>query len=303
MSKVARTRQESNHFVEPFAMVPESLITCPCISTGAFRLWVALDKRQGSKAHQRVSQRVLAADLAVDVRTVRRLLAELEATAWLSGKRTGRTTLWSVHNPARTSPDRTSVSALIGHFCPIRQDRIVLSTEKELFDSHQASNSRSLPVHPAATAADRTVAAEVVEPVSAQPVIDLRDTNDVQVLLALLPERIRPAETKSIRASVNAALSHGWTVEALADRITTSNTNQYATNPPGISARILEELATSEPDQPTSAAKPLITKLCAHDRRRLAVGSCPECDTADEARARADLAERFELAELAKVRA
>lgn len=85
-----------------YGLTPRAVLTDGALSMTARVLYGLLDSRQTSASRVRLTQRLLADELGVSVRTVGAALAELRAAGWLQAGRTGRSSSYAVLNPARS---------------------------------------------------------------------------------------------------------------------------------------------------------------------------------------------------------
>ena len=93
-----------------FGVTPRAVHTDGALSMTARVLYGLLDSRQTSASRVRLTQRLLADELGVSVRTVGAALAELRAAGWIKAGRTGRSSSYGVINPARAERKRSAQS-------------------------------------------------------------------------------------------------------------------------------------------------------------------------------------------------
>ena len=237
--RVVGQRKLSQANREPFGMAPRSILRDASLSPMARLVYMILDERIGAQDSQRVSQELLAQDVGTTTRTIRRAITELEAAGLVHTRRTGRTLMFFVRNPARSSAPVAPQESLIGHQCPDRLDISVQSTEKEVLEK-QASK------HSSAYDTEQAVASE-----------PLLDPFEVEAFLESLPVNLRPDHTSRLSKSLSEALSRGWTAVSIAEAICKRITNPDARA--GLTMKILGELAQQRADEYTVSETPTPT--------------------------------------------
>jgi len=96
-----------------YGIVPRSVLTDSRLSMLSRVLYALLDSRQTSASRVRITQRLLADDLGVSVRTIGAALAELVAAGWLSTGRTGRSSSYRLVNPSRLAHTERQAKRLL----------------------------------------------------------------------------------------------------------------------------------------------------------------------------------------------
>lgn len=227
------TESPESHVTRPrYSTASEAIITDTSISDTALRAYVLLDLRAGASGTCRTGLKRIAVDIGISERAARRAVAELKEAGWISVKRTGRTSIYSVFNPSRParSPrvdthgrsDRPQVAAL--------QNKSVLTTS--------------------------SVPTEVTKPTQSAAQHDAGERSQgakyAAELRALLPITMRPDPTSEQNALLDQAVTRGWTVAALAEQIISAVDPGRYDKPAGVVITKLRAMARSEPP----AAKP-----------------------------------------------
>jgi Fe2+ or Zn2+ uptake regulation protein len=251
----------------PFGMAPRFVLRDASLSPMARLVYMILDERVGAQDHQRVSQELLAKDVGTTTRTIRRAITELELAGLVHKRRTGRTDMYFVRNPARSSAPVAPQESLIGHECPDRLDISVQSTEKEPLEKQASKHSSAYDTEQAVTA----------EP--------LLDPFEVEAFLESLPVNLRPDHTLRLSKSLSEAANRGWTAVGIAEAIRKRITNPDARA--GLTIKILGELAQQRADEHTVPETPTPTAWkdlaaaprCDHGE---VVGRCALCRWAEQ---------------------
>ena len=225
MSTVHHTSPQATDIPAGFAIVAHSIARDASLSPAARLLWVILDGRQGKHASTRVGRALLAQDLGVSVRQVGTLLAELETAGLLSRTRTGRTTIYRVHNSAR---DGKSSAPVMGSQVPVRWEVDFLSTEQEPQRSNK--QARKQVIEPSSNPADRAAAAVLTD--------ELADPLTVEAFLAGTPAHRRPSSSETIARYLGQALASGIALPDLLAAIAEDVTNKDAG--PGLTVAALK---------------------------------------------------------------
>jgi len=225
-----------------FAMAPRSIITDQTISAQAFRLWALLDSRQGQHSQNQVRQSVLATDLGLHPRTVKRLVAELVNAGYLTVRQTKGTAFSVIHNPARDRTQKSPQEAQKGQESHPRSDRNGTFIKQELSRNKKASKQERESVtegpEPIAAAA-AFMAQELAKALPSLDPIAWETYRDA------LPSHLRPDRNTKVCDTLAAALARGWTATALAQAVGKEVPNPDAR--PGIAVKVLEQLAQQPP--------------------------------------------------------
>ena len=237
--RVVGQRKLSDANREPFGMAPRSILRDASLSPMARLVYMILDERAGREGVVRVSQSTLAEDVGTSVRTIKRAVNELEVAGLIHSKITGRSSVISVWNPARTAAPVARQEPLVGQQWHVRGDTSGTSTEKEVLEK-QASK------HSSAYDTEQAVASE-----------PLLDPFEVEAFLESLPVNLRPDHTSRLSKSLSEALSRGWTAVSIAEAIRKRITNPDARA--GLTMKILGELAQQRADEYTVSETPTPT--------------------------------------------
>jgi len=259
---------------EPFGMAPRSVLRDASLSPMARLVYMILDERAGAQGVVRVSQGTLSTDVGTSVRSIKRAVNELEVAGLIHSKITGRSSIISVRNPARSSAPVVPEVPLVapveperGHEWHLRGDIYGTSTEKEPLEK-QASTTSS--------------AYDTEQAVTSEPLLD---PFEVEAFLESLPVNLRPDHTSRLSKSLSEALSRGWTAVGIAEAIRKRITNPDARA--GLTVKILGELAQQRasehtvPETPTPTAwKDLAAApRCDHGE---VIGRCALCRRAEQ---------------------
>lgn len=96
-----------------YSVLPRAVLADASLSDAAVRLYGLLDSRQTSASRVRVTRALLAADTGWSLSKVVRVLDELRDAGWLRSHRTGRSSSYSVLNPAREQQTRRTAEQLL----------------------------------------------------------------------------------------------------------------------------------------------------------------------------------------------
>jgi len=233
-----------------FAMAPRSIITDQTISAQAFRLWALLDSRQGQHAQNQVRQSVLATDLGLHPRTVKRLVAELVNAGYLTVRQTKGTAFSVIHNPARDRTQKSPQEAQKGQESHPRSDRNGTFIEQELPRNKKASKQ----VRESVTEGPETIAAATAS-VAQELAKALPSTDPLtrEAFLSALPSHLRPADTARVSSLIAAALARGWTATGLAQAVGKEVPNPNAG--PGMAVTALATLSQQPPREHLQQAR------------------------------------------------
>lgn len=231
--------------------VPHSLARDNRLTPLARLLWVILEGRQGSRSRVRVGQAVLAQDLGVTPRTAQRALAELVAAGLVTVKRTGKTSIYVVHNPARDTTQMTAQDSQKRQERRIRYDTDDVSTEQETLRKKKASKqvresvTEGLELAPAAASVAQEIALALPSP----------DPLTREAFLSALPSHLRPADTARVASLIATALARGWTATGLAQAVGKEVPNPNAG--PGMAVTALAALSQQPPSEHSERPKPV----------------------------------------------
>jgi hypothetical protein len=264
-----------------WAKVPHSIARDRTLSAQAFRLWVIFDGRQGQRPNARVGQKVLADDLGVSTRTIKRLVSELVEAGHLTVKQTSRTAIYVVHNPARDREQMSPREAMKGHGSHLRRDIDVPATEQETLRNKKASTHE--------------IPAITVEPVIARSAATKSgiDSLTLEQFRDLLPEQIRPRPETHLANTLAVAIANGWTIQGLALALKAEIPNPQAG--PGLAVKILRQLSQRPPSEyipPSKAVRYNANVECRHGVLKI-YGGCIPCN---EERERAERAKVYSMA-------
>lgn len=221
-----------------WAKVPHSLARDSTLTPIARLLWVILDGRQGQYRRIQVSRKTLATDLGVSLSTTKRALAELVSAGLVSPKRSGRATLYTVHNTARDGSQVDSQDAQKGQERTVRRVTSEPSTKQELLRKKKASKQvrESVTEGPElVAAAAASVAQELARALPSLDPIAWETYRDA------LPRNLRPAQSRKVCDLVALGLSNSWTATGLAQAVAKEVPNPNAG--PGVAVNVLEQLA------------------------------------------------------------
>jgi DNA-binding transcriptional regulator YhcF (GntR family) len=257
-----------------FGLASREVIRDTRVSPTARCLWVILDDRQGQRLENQISRKVLATDLGVSLSTTKRALAELVSAGLVSPRRSGRATLYTVHNPARNRSQVDSQDAQKDQERTVRWLTSEPSTKQEVMRKKKASKqvpargTEGLELEPFAAAARTQELADALP--SFNPL-------EMEAFLCALPAHLRPDENAKVVRALTAALDRGWTATGIGQAVARKITNPQAT--PGLVVKLLEPLSQQPPSEHSERPRPVRydpIHECHHGKLKV-YGGCKGC--------------------------
>lgn len=159
---------EDNILDAGFVQIPALVVFDPELSPGAKMTYAAL-LWYGWKFREFPGQTVMAQDIGATDRTIRRHLNELEKQEYIRVEQLGlgRTNRYVIRSlRERPVPDRTKMSGLAGHNCPVKPDKNVRSLERQDFTNQTLQQQQPLAAPNASEDRTAVVVASVSTPLT-----------------------------------------------------------------------------------------------------------------------------------------